>query len=289
MKNQTKINSQGTILTEELKSAQANIRLVLAIFVIFILITACIKFIFKVPLPPFIFILFFIWLLIYLFHYYYVTQRRKNGTNLRTLYFVRSMIDIFLITVAIHFLAGVEWIGVIFYFAVLSWASATLPKNKVFILSFMAVFFYSALALLEYFGFLSHRTSFGPSVGLYQNLVYILAQVLVLVVIFLFVSQNYGTLANRLRKEQGELIKAHTKIEEAKDILEIRVKARTRELELLAGEQERIIKRRTKDLRERVKELERFHRLTVDRELKMIELKKEIKKLEAKMKKEENK
>lgn len=284
MKNRTKINSQDAILVEELKSSQTTIRLVLAIFVIFVLVTAYIKFILKVPLPPFIFILFFIWMLLYLFYYYYVTQRKQNETNLRTLYLIRSIIDIFLITVIIHFLGGVEWIGAIFYLAVLSWASATLSKNKVFALSFMAVFFYLVLALLEYSGFLSHSTSFGPSAGLYQNPIYILIQISVLTIIFLFVSQNYGTLANSLKKKQGELMKAHARIEEAKNILEIKVKARTKELQALTGKQERVIEEKTRDLQERVDQLERIHRLSVGRELKMIELKKEIKKLKEPLK-----
>lgn len=45
------------------------------------------------------------------------------------------------------------------------------------------------------------------------------------------------------------------------------------------------IQERTKELQERVDELERFHKLTVGRELKMIELKQEIKKLKLKNKK----
>jgi len=75
-------------------------------------------------------------------------------------------------------------------------------------------------------------------------------------------------------------------LEEIKTTLEIRVKARTRELEELNRQLEELnktleekVKQRTKELQERVNELERFHRLTVGRELKMRELKEEIKKL----------
>ena len=45
------------------------------------------------------------------------------------------------------------------------------------------------------------------------------------------------------------------------------------------------IKERTKELQKRINELERFHRLTVGRELKMVGLKEEIKKLKEELEK----
>jgi len=56
----------------------------------------------------------------------------------------------------------------------------------------------------------------------------------------------------------------------------VKVKARTKELQELADSLEEQVKQRTKELQKRVEELERFHRLTVGRERRMIELKKEI-------------
>lgn len=63
---------------------------------------------------------------------------------------------------------------------------------------------------------------------------------------------------------------------ESKEVLEIKVIARTRELQELNKTLEEKVKERTKELQRRLDELERFHRLTVGRELKMIELKKEL-------------
>lgn len=68
-------------------------------------------------------------------------------------------------------------------------------------------------------------------------------------------------------------------LESAKDILEIRVGARTIELKQLTEKQEDIIEERTRELEKKIKELEKFRKLAIGRELKMIELKKEIKKL----------
>jgi nitrate/nitrite-specific signal transduction histidine kinase len=76
-------------------------------------------------------------------------------------------------------------------------------------------------------------------------------------------------------------------LEEEKDVLEIRVRARTRELRELADQLEQMnkeleekVKERTKELQKRVEELEKFHRLTVGRELKMREMKHKIEEME---------
>ena len=80
-------------------------------------------------------------------------------------------------------------------------------------------------------------------------------------------------------KDISELKQTREKLEESKIALEIKVAARTRELRELAERQEEIIKERTKEIQEKMVDLERFQRLAVGRELKMIELKKEINKL----------
>jgi len=73
--------------------------------------------------------------------------------------------------------------------------------------------------------------------------------------------------------------KAREALEESKTVLEVKIEARTKELKELAEGLEEEVKRRTAEVQERVEELERFHKLMVGRELKMIELKEEIKKL----------
>ncbi len=101
----------------------------------------------------------------------------------------------------------------------------------------------------------------------------------VILSLFLFIV-SYGYF---LSKSTEELILANfslreTKkaLEESKSALEIRVKARTKEIQKLANSLERQVKKRTKALQEKIEELEKFRKLTIGRELKMVELKKEI-------------
>ncbi len=85
-------------------------------------------------------------------------------------------------------------------------------------------------------------------------------------------------LAESFNKMAEDLKKSRNALEESKEVLEVRVKARTKELQELAKNLEEKVKERTIELQGRLNELERFHRLTVGRELKMIELKKELRK-----------
>lgn len=86
-----------------------------------------------------------------------------------------------------------------------------------------------------------------------------------------------------------ELFQKRKELQEAKSVLEVKVKARTQELEELTKSLDRKVKERTTQLETRINELEKFHKLTIGRELKMAELKKEIKKLKEEIENLKNK
>jgi len=97
------------------------------------------------------------------------------------------------------------------------------------------------------------------------------------------ISHSFNRMVRRLRGYQE-------KMEEQKQVLEIRVNARTKELKELNEELERQVDERTKELKRQVEEYEKANKLMVGREVKMVELKKELKKAKKIIKKlkEEN-
>lgn len=93
-------------------------------------------------------------------------------------------------------------------------------------------------------------------------------------------------LEKRVEARTEELKKVAEVLEETKTVLEIKVKSRTQELENFTKGLEAQIKQRTKELQEKVKELEKFQKFSVGREIKMVELKEEIKGLKQGLEKE---
>jgi len=81
----------------------------------------------------------------------------------------------------------------------------------------------------------------------------------------------------------GRLRQSHKELTKQKDELEIRVKERTEELEKnqeYLKENVAHLEKARGELEKKNEELERFLKLAVDREIKMVELKKKIKDLE---------
>jgi HAMP domain-containing protein len=102
-------------------------------------------------------------------------------------------------------------------------------------------------------------------------------------------AEGFNQMAESLEKSYKSLeqkVKEATReLEETKMALEIKVAARTRELRELAESLEEKVRERTKELERKVLELEKFQKLAIGRELRIIELKKEIKRLKEELEK----
>lgn len=93
----------------------------------------------------------------------------------------------------------------------------------------------------------------------------------------------------QLEEKNAQLKDANTACEVANAVLEEKVKERTRDLqglndslEKLVGERTKELKRKTAELEEKVKELEQFGEVFVNRENKMVELKEKLREVEEK-------
>ncbi len=95
---------------------------------------------------------------------------------------------------------------------------------------------------------------------------------------------EFGELAENFNKMVDDLAKISKRKEEEKDILEVKVKARTKELSEINEKLEAEVEKRTEEMEKKIKEYEKMSKMMVGRELKMIELKKELKKAEEKIK-----
>ncbi len=86
-------------------------------------------------------------------------------------------------------------------------------------------------------------------------------------------AQAFNGMAENLKKSQKVL-------EDTNTILEVKVNAKTRELQEVNQNLEKEVEKRTKELSKRVEELEKFRRVTVGRELRMSDIKNKMRELE---------
>lgn len=96
-------------------------------------------------------------------------------------------------------------------------------------------------------------------------------------------ARNINQLSDILKKKEDEVKKALLEAEISEKVLKIRVDAKTRELRELGKNLENQVEERTREIQDKVKELEQFRELTLGREMEMIKLKEEIKRLKEKL------
>lgn len=144
------------------------------------------------------------------------------------------------------------------------------------------------IGLIDYFQVLGAPVQLFPNtIGLPQlNSNFLGYSLLVVFIVLYFTAYWSYMFARYLRDEKEGLRNTKVSLETVKASLEIKVRARTQALEEEKEHLDEKIKQRTSDLQEKMREVEKFNKLAVGRELKMIELKKEIDKLKEELKKQ---
>ena len=205
-------------------------------------------------------------------------NKGKTVSGISNLYFLYSAIfELGLLTIIVFTNGGIMWIGAIFYLFTIIYSNIVLSKIKGYLISLIAFLWFGGLVCLQYFKIIPFLPYAEASEILYLNFNYIITTLSFLLLAFVLSGLSANVLTDLLRKRTADLEKLRLQLEETKVVLEIRVRARTRELEEIANTLDEQVKERTQELQEKITDLKRFQSLAVNRELKMIKLKKEMK------------
>ncbi len=249
------------------------------------------KLAFHINIPDILLIVAFIYAIVNSIFLYLETKVVKTLSASEKVYFIFAGLNLIMYTFILHYTGGIEWVAIILFFVTVIEANFILPKNKSMIITCLATTLCCSVFLLEYFGIVPHYRFFTSTGDFYKNTFYVfltmgfgcIFELNYIGSLVASYSKTFRQISNDLRNEKRKLTEAYAKLENVKSILAEEVKARTNELEAEKTGLEEKVKQRTSDLQEKIEEMEKIQKITLGRELKMIELKKEVDKL-----KEEN-
>lgn len=138
------------------------------------------------------------------------------------------VVELLLITACVHFLGGVEWIGVLFYGLIVGDASLVLPSKRIYLVVTLALLLFGSLALAEYSGMISHRPFFLPGLALHQDLTWVTLTVFSAAGALAYMAYVFSRLTSALRQR--------------KEALRVAYMQKARELELARSVQARLLK-----------------------------------------------
>lgn len=262
----------------------------IAAFLFFILI---LKIFFQVNFPNILFFLVsFLLLSVVVYDILFKRIKEPKTPQIINGYFIYMLFDVIVLTIIIYIIGGVTWIGFIFYALYIYVGFLLFPKAYSMFFVFYCSFLYTLLVIVQYLGIFPYQAIFSVEERIPQNF-YFIFTTWSASMIFLLVLGYYGaTLYGFLHKKIEELQKTKMILEEERASLEIRVRARTKELfeerkglEQKVHERTKELEKKGSELARRVVELEKFHKAAVGRELKMRELKKEIERMQTEFEK----
>lgn len=234
----------------------------------------------KIYLLPWIvpFSLFLMSLFTYGFNYFVLKGRAKKDVIAVTKkFFLLQVLELMVVLMLIHISGITPYFGalVVIVYSYTSYFTYTRKEYRLAVV-ISSVFGYMLLIFLEYLGILKAGDVLGLGIDISNNFRLFTIGIIpnTFLMIFLFMITNF--FSGKMFESIKQLSKKEKELEEARGVLEIKVKSRTQALEEEKNSLEKKVQERTKELQDKVKELEKFQKISIGRELKMIELKKEI-------------
>jgi gas vesicle protein len=208
------------------------------------------------------------------------TKLKNTVTQLSNFSLIFQIIEISIIFEALHASALIPTAGtlIITTYLFICYFSYT-RAIYTWTITGITILGYLFTLVLEYLGTIPYTDVYKIGVNIAQNRGIFIINLIVglpLVIIILFIADSFS---KRLRDSLNKLTQKEKELQETGAVLEVKVDARTQELRELSESLEEQVKERTKKLQEKMEELEIFNKLAVGRELKMMELKNEIRQL----------
>ena len=211
----------------------------------------------------------------------FLVQRQKTTQAVSDLYlYYDVLVELPILAGVVYFVGGAEWLGSLFFFAPIVFTSIYFSKKRALFVATMASIFYSLVVLLPFFDLIPFQPYYPLGQELYKDPTYVSVNIIYPIFTFYLIAIATNIPTGFLKKKTRELSKTKIDLEKERKTLEDKVEERTRELNKQKMVLEDRVHERTQDLQERVNQLESFHRLATGRELKMVELKEEIKEKE---------
>ena len=259
----------------------------------YLLLAFILRIFFKVPLPDFLFFLICLLAISAIVYDLLFRQiKEPKASQIVNGYFIYLLFDSITLAMIIYVLGGVTWTGFIYLGLYIYFGFLLFPRIYSISYTFYCFFLYTLLVIIQYLGIFPYLYIFSSEEMVPQNLNFVLTSWAV-AAIFLWVLGIYGNVFYKILQKKIEgLQKTQKTLKEERTSLKIRVNAKTKELWGEKESLEKRVKERTKELEEgknelakRIVELERFHKVSVGRELKMKMLKKEIERLKEELSK----
>lgn len=210
--------------------------------------------------------------------FYLLLKKENKKTKIENLNFAYVFIDFIFLSFLIYYGGGLGWVLPFLFLGFLSFSYVILYRGRAFLITIFLLYMVIFLGASDYFGILPTNLPFG--FGFHNNFRYVFSTTLILCGLIISLSITLNFFAGSLQRQRELLKERYREEEEIKQSLEIRVKARIQELKEISKKLDKEVMDKEKELNEKILELEEASRQAVKKELRMIELKKEIKEME---------